>query len=61
MGNVRDENYDSICKRIQELIDLLEEGAETLTQAEWDNIIEKIKRFNQMLGIRPSNCISELM
>jgi len=51
MKSVREENYDIICGRIQELIDLLEKGAETLTQTEWDDIIKRITKLNQMLEI----------
>jgi hypothetical protein len=51
MGTIREENYDIICGRIQELIDLLEKGAETLSQKEWDDIIKRITKLNQMLEI----------
>lgn len=49
MSNIREENYDIICKRIQELIDLLESGANTLPQDQWDDIVARITKLNRML------------
>ncbi|MCE1169027.1 MAG: hypothetical protein LWX70_13130 [Sphingobacteriia bacterium] len=42
MTNIKEENFDTICKRIQELVDLLESGASTLTQEQWDDIVKRI-------------------
>lgn len=49
MTNIREENYDIICKRIQELVDLLENGANTLPQPQWDDIVQRITKLNRML------------
>ena len=49
MPNIREENYDTICKRIQELVDLLENGASSLPQEQWDDIVNRITKLNSML------------
>lgn len=49
MSNIREENYDIICKRIQELVDLLQKEAATLPQDKWDDIVARITKLNKML------------
>lgn len=49
MSNIREENYDIICKRIQELIDELEQGHSSLTQEQWKDIVSRITKLNKIL------------
>ena len=49
MTNIREENYKTICKRIQELVDLLQIEAEPLSQAQYDDIVNRITKLNGML------------
>ena len=49
MTNIREENYKIICKRIQELVDLLQNDAEPLSQDQWNDIVNRITKLNKML------------
>ena len=49
MTNNREENYKTICKRIQELVDLLQNDAEPLSQDQWNDIVNRITKLNKML------------
>ncbi len=49
MTTIKEENYDTICKRIQELVDLLQNEAEPLSQVQWDDIVNRITKLNKML------------
>lgn len=49
MSDIREENYDIICKRIQELIDDLEKGHSSLTPEQWNDIVARITLLNKML------------
>jgi hypothetical protein len=42
MTNNREENYEIIYKRIKELVDLLENGANTLPHAQRDDFVQRI-------------------
>jgi hypothetical protein len=49
MTNIIEENYVLICNRIQNLVEILESGASTLSQEQWDDIVNRITRLNRIL------------
>ena len=49
MTNIIEENFNTICNRIQELIDLLENGAPGLPPEQWEDIVNRITKLNRML------------